>query len=353
MKSKTKTTHNYNTTKNNNNDKKTAQTIKKIKNWRKYSKALARRGDFLVLVKEAKRRDCFKKPLCKHTQGHPQEYSDELIMLILIFREIYHQPLRQARDFTRCVLWSYGIVTKIPSIATLSRRAASLKIKLLPPEYYLYQAEPIKLAVDSSGFKIHGEGEWFRRKHGAQKHRIWQESHISLDVTSRLIPAIINTSSSVHDNTMLIPLLAETEKNTRQTGITRPLECILGDGAYDCNDNYQLARSLSTRFIAPPPKNATLHMDIDKHTKNLIDIPGWEDRNKVVREIKYHGGIDVWKDGSGYHQRSLVENAFFRLKNTFGDKMMNRTEANRSTEQYLRVMILNKFTTYGLPEYNV
>lgn len=349
MNTKTKTTHIHNTTKNNNSNKK---STKKINNWQDYDKALSKRGDYTILVEESIKKGCFKKPLCKHTQGRPEEYSDGLIILILIFREIYHQPLRQVRDFTKCVLWSYGIVTKIPSIASLSRRAASLKIKLLPPDYYLYQAEPIKLAVDSSGFKVHGEGEWFRRKHGAQKHRTWQESHISLDVTSRLIPAIINTSSSVHDNTMLIPLLAETEKNTRRTGITRPLECILGNGAYDCNDNYQLARSLSTRFIAPPSKNATLHMDIDKHTKKLIDIPGWEDRNKVVREIKYHGGIDAWKDRSGYHQRSLVENAFFRLKNTFGDKMMNRTEANRKIEQYLRVMILNKFTTYGLPTYS-
>lgn len=339
MKTKTKTTHNNHST-------------KKIINQHFYDQALAKRGDYLVFFEDAKKNDAFNKPLCKHTQGHPEEYSDGLILLILIYREIYHQPLRQVVRFTTMVLWSQNIIVRMPAISTISRRAAKLKIKLLPQEYYLYQNSPLKLAVDSSGFKIHGEGEWFRRKHGAQKHRVWQESHISLDVTSRLITAIINTANNVHDNTMLVPLLAETEKNTKLTGITRPLECILGDGAYDCKENYHLARKLRTRFIAPPPKNAALHIDIDKHTKKLIDIAGWEDRNKVIREIKYHGGMDVWKEKSNYHQRSLVENAFYRLKIAFTDKMMSRSEANRNTEQQLRVMILNKFTTYGLPKYS-
>lgn len=345
MKNKNKTTHNYNSTNNHKNGK-------KIKNWREYNLALAKRGDLTALVEEARRKNAFKKPLCKHTQGHPEEYSDELIIFILVLREVYHQPFREVRKFAECILHLHGIFVRIPGIGTLSRRAANLKIELLPPEYYLYQGEPMKLAVDSSGFKVHGEGEWFRRKHGANKHRSWQESHIVIDVCSRLIPAIINTNSNVHDNTMLIPLLIETEKNLRRTGITRTLDCILGDGAYDCNENYHLARKLHTRLIVPPAKNATLHMDIDKHTKQLVDIPGWEDRNKVVREIKYHEGMEAWKDKNGYHQRSLVENAFFRIKNCFGDKMMNRTEANRRTEQYLRAMILNKFTTYGLPKYS-
>jgi len=344
MQNKTKTTHTHNTTNTNKINKKS------INNWREYNAALAKRGDFTILIEEARCKDAFKKPLCKHVQGHPEEYSDGLILLILIIREIYHQPLRQAIRLTMCMLFSQHIFIKLPSIATLSRRAAKLEIKLIPQSYFLYQNEPIKLAIDSSGFKIHGEGEWFRKKHGMHSHRMWQESHIGLDVTSRLITAIINTPSNVHDNTMLIPLLTKTERNTRQTGIIRPLECILGDGAYDCNDNYHLARKLNTRFIAPPPKNATLHYKVSK--TQITEDPNWHDRNEVIKEITYRTSLEQWKKGSGYHQRSLVENAFYRLKITFGDKMLNRTEANRNAEQQLRAMILNRFTMYGLPKYS-
>lgn len=46
MNNKNKTTHNYNNTNNHKNGK-------KIKNWREYDLALAKRGDFTVLVKEA------------------------------------------------------------------------------------------------------------------------------------------------------------------------------------------------------------------------------------------------------------------------------------------------------------
>lgn len=346
MKTKTKTTHNYNTTNNNETNKK---VHKKIINQHFYDRSLARRGDFLVFFHEAKKQNAFKKPLCKHLQGHPEEYSDELIKLILIYREIYHQPLRQAIRFTTTILWSQDIIIRMPAISTVSRRAAKLNIKLLPPEYYLYQGEPMLLAVDSSGFKTHGEGEWFRRKYGIQKHREWQESHIGVDVPTRLIPAVLNTGNNIHDNTMLLPLLTETERNTRLTGIIRPLEGILGDGAYDCNDNYLLARKLHTKFIAPPPTNAVCHYIV--HGKQITEDPDWHDRNEVVKEIKYRTSLEEWKQNSGYHQRSLVENAFYRLKNTFGDKMRNRTEANRNTEQRLKVMILNRFTMYGLPKY--
>ena len=103
-------------------------------------------------------------------------------------------------------------------------------------------------------------------------------------------------------------------------------------------------------FIAPPKENATEHLNTGRHFE-WYDTPGWEGRNKVVRHIE-EWGLDGWKADVDYHRRSLVENAFYRLKTIFGDKMLLRTNENRNTEQLIRVKILNIFTTYGLPKHN-
>ena len=63
------------------------------------------------------------------------------------------------------------------------------------------------------------------------------------------------------------------------------------------------------------------------------------------------GSIEKWKEQVGYHRRSLVENAFYRLKTIFGGRMTMRTERNRHAEQLIRVKLLNLFTSYGLPKY--
>lgn len=36
-------------------------------------------------------------------------------------------------------------------------------------------------AVDSTGIKAEGEGEWNARKHGSAKRRIWRKVHIGID----------------------------------------------------------------------------------------------------------------------------------------------------------------------------
>lgn len=347
MNTKTKTTHNHNNINAKNTAKNTAQ---KITNWREYNKTLAKRGDFTFFLNIAIQKHALEKPANLHTRGHQLEYSDELIKLILTYREIYHLSLRQAVSFTASLVYRFGYQCKMPNYATLSRRAAQLHIDILPFEYYLYRREPIVFLVDSSGFKICGEGEWFRKKHGTHKPREWQETHVGVDYTSRLVLSFINTRNNVHDNTELIPLLMAADKNAGLMGVNRKLDTIIGDGAYENHLNYHLAEDLQATFIAPPAKNATINVKIAH--EQTTDVPGWEARNRVIEAIEKCGGIEKWKELVGYHRRSLVENTFFRVKSIFGDKMMNRTERNRCTEQALRFMILNHFTMLGLPKYS-
>lgn len=342
---------NTNTTQNNNNTKSTKivkKSTKKIKNWHEYNKALEKRGCILLCIEDDVARGKFNKPLPKHTIGRPKEYSDSLVELILMTRALYHLPLRQVAGFMRKLFKLYGYSIKVPSYVTLSRRAGRLNIKLLARARYHYSTDGLVLCLDSSGFKIHGEGEWKVRKHGTSKRRTWMETHISIDENSLDIISIINTANDVHDNTQVMPVLVEAEKNLREASSSKKLDCIIGDGAYFARNTLDIAASLGVRLIAPPHKNAKLHKNMKKHV--LYDTPGWEKYNSVVREVM-HVGLKQWKNDTGYHRRSLVENTFFRLKTIFDDKSHYRTISNQKTEQMIRAKIINRFNELGLPRY--
>ena len=145
-----------------------------------------------------------------------------------------------------------------------------------------------------------------------------------------------------------MPLLIEAEKNLRKVESNKKLKCIIGDGAYFARSTLDIASNLGVDLIAPPHKNATLHKNMKKHI--LYDTPGWEKYNSVVREVM-RVGLKQWKINTGYHRRSLVENAFYRLKVIFDDKSHYRTINNQKAEQMIRAKIINKFNELGLPEY--
>ena len=96
--------HTNNTTKSQNN---------KIANWHQYGLSLGKRGSFLALVEMARKQGAFDAPSRTYCPGRPRKYSDELIILILIFHELYRLPLRQAVKFTFDVMITLKIFQMI------------------------------------------------------------------------------------------------------------------------------------------------------------------------------------------------------------------------------------------------
>ncbi len=323
-------------------------TTKKIGNWRAYNNSLRRRGNITLLIDEAIATSAFKKPLPTHEAGHPFTYADSLIMLILSLRTLLHQPLRQITGFMEGTLQSMGINWGVPDYTTLSRRASDLDVPLLAYNRYIGNDEPLILLLDSSGFKIYGEGEWKVRKHGAGKRRTWRETHIAVDHSTRDIISLVSTKPMVGDSTQVLPLLTAAENNLRKIDSGRPLKDIIGDGAYDSNELYHLADSLGANLIAPPKKNADVHAKMRHH--HIYEDEDWLKRNAVVKRC-WSVGIDEWKRETGYHRRSLVENTYYRLKTIFGDRLHSRTIKNQHTESLIRARLINKFNAIGLPKY--
>ena len=329
MNTKTNTTHKHFIT-------------KKINNWPEYNKSLKNRGKLSIFISDSViKNNVIVPPKKRRTVGHPLRYSSSLIELILTIRELLRLPLRQVSGFAEYLFGLMRLSGKLPDYTTLSRRSEALDVRFNRRD----RRDGVVMLIDSSGFKVFGEGEWKVRKHGASYRRTWRETHISVDFDSRDIVGLINTTAHVHDNTQLCPLLRETEKHGCK------VKTIIGDGAYDAKENYLLGRKLGIEIIAPPPKNAIEHLNTGWHYQ-WYDTPGWEERNAVVRHVN-KWGIDGWMVDVDYHRRSLVENAFYRLKTIFGGNLKSRKEETQYTEQCLKAKIINQFNELGLPKYEL
>lgn len=59
--------------------------------------------------------------------------------------------------------------------------------------------------------------------------------------------------------------------------------------------------------------------------------------------------MKLWKKLVRYHERSLAETAFSRLKGIFGPKLFSRSVGNQEIELRLKASVLNKMTKQGMP----
>ncbi len=57
--------------------------------------------------------------------------------------------------------------------------------------------------------KFLGEGEWKRKKHGAEYRRQWRKLHIAIDAKTLQIRAVQLTTNNVSDSQVLEDLLAQ------------------------------------------------------------------------------------------------------------------------------------------------
>ena len=253
------------------------------------------------------------------------KYADAAIHCCLLLREVFHLPLRQTQGLARSVFHLLNLDLPAPHYSLLCRRARHLKVTLASPS-----RKPIKhLVFDASGFKVFGEGEWKVRTHGQDYRRRWRKLHISMDADSQLVITAVLTDATVVDPRLLPRQLKQVE---------RPVERVYGDGAYDARACYRAIHQRGARAIIPP-RQGSAHWQ-DDYLK---------DRNRNLRGVKRHGA-NGWKKRSGYHRRSLVETAFFRLKTIFSDKLRSRRDDTQATEAMLRCAALNRMTGLGLPD---
>lgn len=261
-----------------------------------------------------------------------QLYADCVIQCCLLLGYLYHQPLRQTTGFVASLLAMLGHRDyPIPDYSTLCRRQGCLPVEVSKA---LNSNNKIAIALDSTGLKVYGEGEWKVRKHGASKRRTWRKLHIGIDVDTQEIVCVELTSNGEDDAQVGAGMLK---------GKTERMGSFRGDGAYD---DFKLREVLGSKVkqTIPPPKDAV----VQKGTRKK-PVPDYlEQRNGAVAYINSQGS-KAWKRREGYHKRSLNEVAVFRYKTSFSAQMSARKMENQKTEVQLKCKILNIYRQQGMP----
>jgi transposase len=302
----------------------------KVTNWREYNESLVRRGDITFWFDEEVLA-AWEHDNSEWKVGRPYTYSDRAIEVLLTLRELFRLPYRQTEGLGRSLAALMEANIAIPDFTSLQKRAAKLKIAV---NVASLPQGPLHVAVDSSGVKVYGEGEWKVRLHGVERRRTWRKLHLAIDTQTQEIAAHVLTTNHVGDSGQVRPLLDQ---------ITQRIEKFLGDGGYDHWKVYALLAQQQIEPIISLRENASIRQHGNCAASRLP-------RDENLRQIR-RLGRRAWKRHVGYHRRSLVETAFWRFKRAFGDTFKNRHLDNQQTETAIRCKLLNHFTHLGLPKF--
>jgi hypothetical protein len=303
------------------------KTQYRIRNWPAYNAALIGRGSLTLWVDEA------ALEAWRYTgptqRGAQYVYAEAAISCVLTLRAVYHLALRATEGFARSVFALLEVTLPVPSYSTLSRRAVALPVALgaLP------RSTSLHLVIDSSGFKVYGEGEWKVRQHGWSKRRTWRKLHLAVDEATGEIVAAVASEAGVSDDEALPDIVAQVEGEIRQ---------VSADGAYDKRHCYDALAERGATAIIPPRRDAKIWQH-----GNCRGAPWQRDEN--LRAIR-RKGRRRWKQDSGYHRRSLAETTFFRCKTLFGPTVQARAFPQQATELFLKAAALNRMTHLGMPD---
>lgn len=310
------------------------KTKYRIRNWPEYNKALVQRGSITLWFCEESIKKWHDSPKAKRGKGRPRIYSDDAILCALLVRAVYHLPLRALQGFLFSLILSLGLKLLVPSYSQMSRRAKDLHKELKK----LSSRRPYDIVFDSTGLKVYGEGEWKVRQHGVSKRRTWRKLHIGLDPKSSeiFIAELTENGAGCGDGEIARRLIKAVPKGVRR---------VFGDGAYDDRELREEIEKIGAEAIIPIPKRAAIH----RGTKN----PALIKRNDAVREIKGLGNDDmarkIWKIFHGYHRRSLVETAMYRIKQLTGSNLRSREYSRQRTEAQVKCLVVNKMSRLGMP----
>lgn len=299
----------------------TAKEKWKITNWPQYDHALVQRGSVTLWFEE----DFLQKHwrgAATGRRGAPVKYSERAIQTMLMLKAVFGLPYRALEGFARSLMGLMQLNFPVPDHSHLSRRAQRLHVAIPRRP----RPGPIHVVVDSTGLKIHGEGEWKVRQHGVGKRRTWRKVHLAVDGHEKDVVGVEVTTVEWGDGEVFEGLMEQVEG---------PVEQIDGDGAYDTRHAYDVAAAHEARLVVPPRENA---------------VP-WEEghpRNAVLAGIAEQG-LAGWKRSAGYHRRSIAENAMYRLKQVFGDGLASRLFETQVTEVHARIAAMNVMTYLGMP----
>ena len=212
-----------------------------------------------------------------------------------------------------------------PDSVVLSRRLAFLNIKVLR---YKKSENPHNnihaIAIDSTGLKRFGRGEWHREKYELSSKARWRKLHLAIN-QDHYIEACVLTDRFSHDDQQVKALLGQIDDS---------IDHFSGDGAYDETPVYDavIEHSPNADVVIPPRSTA---VESNKSAPQ---------RNQNIAEIEELGRMQ-WQKEREYGRRNYSELGVQRYQKTFGDTMHAREFSRQEQEAMIASGALNKMTS--------
>jgi len=212
--------------------------------WKVVDDRLIRRGELLLSLDFLETYDDDLRAMNCEKVGRPYKLTDRYVEFLSIVHHLLTMPYRQLEGFTKAL---ERLVPKLPSADYSGLRRRILSLDHQPYEPLKELDEPIAIAVDSTGVKVHRAGGWVERKHGKKKRYI--KIHFAVNVETGEVVAMEVTTDDSHDSRLFLSLLEKAERGGR---VVR----VYGDGAYDSSEIYELRSVGELRRSSSPAKTA-------------------------------------------------------------------------------------------------
>ena len=299
----------------------------KVCNWDEYNESLVNRGRINLWI------DQYTLDHWLHLEDSDNgqfavKYSDACIECGIRIKAMYNLPWRAVQGLLESIMEMCQMELDVPHYSTFSRRQSSM-MPVLEKES---NSENMIIAIDSTGVKVYGEGEWKVRMHGYNFRRVWRKIHIAIDIQTQQIEAVVLSTNDFKDGELLDDLLEQ---------IDGALEKVLADGAYESFDNFESIKKRDAEPVVPPREDARIKQHGNSKKPRLARDEVVRDRNKTTSK--------QWKIKTGYHDRSLVETAMHRFKCLFGFVLSARKFQSQLVEVIQKCSMMNILTAIGMP----
>ena len=302
----------------------------KVTNWSEYTESLRQRGNITVWLSDDAISQWYETDRIYNGSGAPRLYTDFAIITCHEIRLVYKLPLRQCQGFIDSLFQLMDISLSCPDFSVLSKRLGELNIEV--PRYQKTDKPDDNvhaIAIDSTGLKRFGRGEWHQEKYELSSKASWRKLHLAIN-QDHYIEACILTDRFSHDDQQVKALLGQ---------IDEPIDHFSGDGAYDESPVYDMVieHSPNADVVIPPRASA---VESDKSAPQ---------RNRNIVEIKENGRMQ-WQRDREYGRRNYSELGVQRYQKTFGDTMHAREFSRQQQEAMIASGALNKMTSLGMPK---
>ena len=180
---------------------------KATRNWSQYNKSLVNRGN-LTLFMTKDFADTWYVKYDKGSQrirGGQAKYTETAITSLLSLKFLFKLPMRAMEGLAQSLVAMAGVDIEVADYSTLSIKLREMKIKL--PLVCKDSGGGYVASLDSTGVKIHGQGEKKKKKHSQKDRRQWVKIHLIIDNDTMQILGVEATADDVHDSEVFDQLI--------------------------------------------------------------------------------------------------------------------------------------------------